>query len=494
MAARPLRRGFSIGRAVAVPAPELGTPTAGEQPAAMVGRPGGGWRSHLGSLAFLAPGAIWLLAITVYPLVATFRNSVYDNSSTSFVGADNYRTVFSTNDILVTFRNNVIWVLVFPFFVTFFGLVYAVLTERIRWSTAFKTIIFMPIVFSATASALVWRTIFDLDPHIGMVNAALQTAHDWFSSPGLYPVDTASGRTIAQLAATGVQPTSSGDALQSSSTVSAGGTIQLGVIGISPAALQLAGAQTANAPSSSSGAVSGLVWRDFSPSHPTQKGQVFSDEVGIPGMRLTLLSSDGSSAGSATTDSHGDFRFDNVGSGSYRVQVDAGNFQSGFTGVFWLGTQSIDHTDGLSQTAQALLSVPLVDIAMIIAYLWIWAGFAMVIIGAGLAALNREVLEAAQIDGANEWQTFRRVTMPMLAPVLVVVLVTMIINVLKIFDIIINMAPGSSQGDASTLALALYNFGFGSIPPAQGLASAIAVLLFILVIPAMIANLRRIRG
>src|SRR5487761_1674766 len=145
-------------------------------PVSSAGNPGGGWRDHLGSLAFLAPGAIFLLAITVYPLIATARNSFYDASASNYVGLANYKEVFSTSSILVTFRNNVIWVIVFPALVTFIGLVYGVLSERIRWSTAFQTIIFMPIVFGATASALVWRTIFDLDPHIGIVNAAIQTA------------------------------------------------------------------------------------------------------------------------------------------------------------------------------------------------------------------------------------------------------------------------------------------------------------------------------
>ena len=210
-------------------------------------------------------------------------------------------------------------------------------------------------------------------------------------------------------------------------------------------------------------------------------------------MLLTLLRSDGTSAATTTTDQHGDFRFGNVGSGSYRVQLDARNFRSGFTGIFWLGGQSVTPTSHLSQTAQALLSVPLVDLAMIIAYLWMWAGFAMVVIGAGLTSLNRELLEAGRVDGATEAQIFRRITMPLLAPVLVVVLVTMIINVLKIFDVILNMAPGSSQGDASTLALAMFNEGFtGGIH--SGVASAIAVILFLLVIPAMVATLGRIRG
>ena len=453
---------------------------------------GGGWRSHLGSLAFLVPGAVWLLVIAVYPLLATFRNSVYDTSGSSFVGLHNYQEIFSTASILVTFRNNVIWFVVFPFLVTFLGLVFAVLTERIRWSTAFKTVIFMPIIFSATASGLVWRTIFDLDPHIGLVNATAETIGNWVHPPGLYPIDTAAGRSVAGLASSGLRPGPSGS-LESSATVTPRGTVELGFVGISVQTLKLVGAQAAVAPTPASGAITGLAWRDFSPTHPTVRGTVFADEDGLPGLRLTLLRGDGSSAGSATTAANGSFAFDSVPAGNYRVQVDAANFGSGFTGIFFLGTQSITPTAGLDQTAQAILSVPLVDLAMIIAYLWIWAGFAMVVIGAGLAALNREVLEAAKIDGASEWQTLRRVTVPMLTPVLVVVLVTMVINVLKLFDIIINMAPGSSQGDANTLALAMYNYGFTGTGN-FGLASAIAVILFILVVPAMLFNIRRIRG
>jgi len=491
MAALAHRRSLRLHRAVATPAPELGMP-AGVDELVDTGRPpGGGWRSHLGSLAFLAPAAIWLLVIVGYPLVWTIRDSFFNNSSTSFVGLGNYKTIFSTDDILVSFRNNVIWVIVFPFVVTFLGLVFAVLTERIRWATAFKTIIFMPIAFSATASALVWNSIMNIDPHVGMVNATLETVNDWFSPPGLYPVSTSAGQTVSSLAATGLA-SGVGGTLESKASVSPGQTIQLGMIGIAPSALQLVGAETAAVPVASPGAVNGLVWRDFSPTHPTSRGTVFPDEDGIAGLHVSLIGNGGSSVASATTNLHGDFSFTGVGSGSYRVQVDSSNFSSGFTGIYWLsGTQSITPTSGLSQTAQALLSVPLVDLSMIIAYLWIWAGFAMVIIGAGLAAINREVLEAARIDGATEWQTFRRVTMPMLAPVLVVVFVTMIINVLKIFDIILNMAPSVSQ--ANTLATSIYSLGFSSSTPASGLASALAVILFILVVPVIYINLRRIR-
>ena len=65
------------------------------------------------------------------------------------------------------------------------------------------------------------------------------------------------------------------------------------------------------------------------------------------------------------------------------------------------------------------------------------------------------------MDGANEWQVFRRVTVPLLAPVLAVVLVTLMINVLKIFDLVFIIAPGSTQADANVLALQLYRSSFG---------------------------------
>ncbi len=465
-------------------------PAAGER--AQTGRPPGkGWRSHLGSLAFLAPGAIWLLVIVVYSLVVTVRDSLYDANSTSFVELGNYKAVFSTADILVAFKNQVIWVVLFPFLVTFIGLVFAVLSERIRWSTAFKTIMFMPIVFSMTASAMVWRAAVDTDPNVGMLNATLITISDWFNPPGAYPVP--GGQTAAQYVSTGVKA-GPGGSLVSTASVHPGSTVRLGLSGFAVTTLKMLGAKPAAVPASVPGAVTGLVWRDFSPSHPNKTGQVFPDEDGLPALHVTLLSSSGSSVGSAVTDLHGDFTITHVPSGSYTVRLDSGNFSSGFTGINWLGGNeaSVTPTTHLSQTAQALLAVPLVDFSMIVAYLWIWAGFAMVVLGAGLAALNREVLEAARIDGATEWQTLRRVTIPMLAPVLVVVFVTMIINVIKIFDIIITM-PGSSQGDANTLATLVYNEGFSSSSN-YGVASAIAVILFILVIPAMLMNLRRIRG
>jgi alpha-glucoside transport system permease protein len=116
----------------------------------------------------------------------------------------------------------------------------------------------------------------------------------------------------------------------------------------------------------------------------------------------------------------------------------------------------------------------------------------MVVIGAGLAAMPRDVLEAARTDGATEWQVFRRVTVPLLAPVLSVVFITMIINVLKVFDIVFALAPESTQANANVIALAMYRTAFQG-GQNFGVGSAIAVFLFLLVIPVLALNIRRFR-
>jgi alpha-glucoside transport system permease protein len=176
---------------------------------------------------------------------------------------------------------------------------------------------------------------------------------------------------------------------------------------------------------------------------------------------------------SATTEPNGTFAFHDVKPGSYRVGIGAKTFAKPFAGISWLGAS-------------------LITPAVIIAYIWIWAGFAMVVIAAGLSAIPRDLLEAARTDGGTEWQVFRRVTVPLLAPVLSVVLITMVINVLKVFDIVIAVAPESVQPDANVLALALWRTAFSG--SAQfGVGSAIAVLIFVLVLPILLLNIRRFR-
>jgi alpha-glucoside transport system permease protein len=194
-------------------------------------------------------------------------------------------------------------------------------------------------------------------------------------------------------------------------------------------------------------------------------------ELGLPGVTVELRGSSGGAT--ATTAEDGTFAFEDVASGDYQVGIGASSFASPYEGVSWLGPK-------------------LITPAIMIAYIWVWAGFAMVVIAAGLAAIPRDLLEAARTDGANEWQVFRRVTIPLLAPVLTVVFITMIIYVLKVFDIVIAVAPGSVQDDANVIALAMWRTSFGGIRD-FGLGSAIAVFLFLLVIPVLLVNMRRFR-
>ena len=443
---------------------------------------GTGSRRLVPALLFTAPAALLLGVIVGYPAVATVIRSLYDRSGQRFVGVDNYRTLFGTTTTLIAIRNNAIWVVVFPFLVTFIGLTFAVLTERVRWATAFTTIIFAPMAVSLFASGVIWRIVYETDPSRGLLNSAIATVADALHPPGLY-----TGSNVR--AASGLRG-AAGGALVSTVSVSPAGTVQLGLTGIPPSAIP-ARATAASPPQGAPGAVDGVVWRDFSPGG--QVGVIDRGEVGLPGVRLTLRRAGGGAAGSAISAADGSFRFDGVAPGSYHVEVDAANFQPGFQGVNWLGTRSLTPTSGLGETARSLLSVPLAVIAEIVAMLWIWCGFGMVVIGAGLAALDREVLEAARMDGAREWQTFRHVTLPLLWPVLTVVLVTMIINVLKIFDIIVSIAPDSSQQQSTVLALEMWRIGFTGVGD-KGVSSAVAVFLFVLVVPVILLNVRRVRG
>ena len=190
-------------------------------------------------------------------------------------------------------------------------------------------------------------------------------------------------------------------------------------------------------------------------------------------LKFAVLDQSGKQVATATTQDNGQFTFKGVQPGTYKVGISADTFAAPFGGIGWLGAK-------------------LITPAIIIAYTWVWAGFAMVVIAAGLAAIPRDVLEAARTDGATEWQVFRRVTIPLLAPVLSVVFITMIINVLKVFDIVLSVAPGSSQDDANVIALAMWRTSFGGVND-FGLGSAIAVFLFLLVIPVLLFNVRRFR-
>lgn len=127
------------------------------------------------------------------------------------------------------------------------------------------------------------------------------------------------------------------------------------------------------------------------------------------------------------------------------------------------------------------------NLALIAVGVWIWTGFCMVILSAAYKGIPRELIEAARVDGANEWQVFWRMTLPMMKPTIAVVATTMVINVLKVFDIVYVMTNGAFGTEVIANRMYKEMFHYRSF----GRASAIAVILLLAIVPVMLVNIRR---
>ena len=433
-------------------------PVRGAPPAAGPGSR----RKHAVTLGFLAPALLLLGVWIVYPTIRTIVRSFFDRDGSNFVGLDNYEEIFTNDVIFTAIRNNAIWVLVVPALVTAIGLVFAVLTERISWRVAFRTVVFMPMAISLFAAGVIWRLMDQKEPDRGALNAGIAAIKDAVDPPGPLPEAEPS---------TGALSGSPKRGLVLQRPLRPGDVAALGLTAIAPEQVPEDATQ-ASRPEPLQGGITGVVWRDFKPGGGIP-GRVARGELGIPGVTVELRDAAGRTVESTSTRNDGTFRFEDVGGSGHRVAIAPETFAKPFGGVSWLGPK-------------------LITPALILAYIWVWAGFAMVVIAAGLAAIPRDVLEAARTDGAGEWQVFRRVTVPLLAPVLMVVFVTMVINVLKVFDIVLAIAPGSVVDDANVIALAMWRTSFGGVND-FGLGSAIAVFLFVLVLPILALNVRRFR-
>jgi alpha-glucoside transport system permease protein len=145
--------------------------------------------------------------------------------------------------------------------------------------------------------------------------------------------------------------------------------------------------------------------------------------------------------------------------------------------VVWLGGQPV----------QWLQNSPWNTFFLIVVLIWIQTGFAMVVLSAAIKGVPTEQLEAAELDGTNAWERFLNVTVPGIRSSLVVVLTTISIASLKVFDIVRTMTAGTNG--TSVIANEMYTqfkgFEFGR-------SSALAVVLFILVMPIVVYNARQI--
>src|SRR5581483_11562088 len=303
----------------------------------------------------------------------------------SWVGFHNYKALFTTSTLTTAIKNNAIWVAVVPATVTAFGLLFAVLTERVRWAVAFKTVVFLPMAISAFATGVTWRIMYQQDPSVGAVNALGRVVSEAVSAPGVLSSALPSVTALQQ----------QGGGLVLKTPLHPGSVALLGLTGIPPDQVPKSAKQAVQ-PKPKPGDVVGTVWRDFKPGGG-KPGVVEQAEQGLPGVTVELRETTGKVVQSTKTNDDGTFDFSNVGAGSFNAGIGAATFAKPFGGYAWLGPK-------------------LITPSLLAAYIWIWAGFAMVVLGAGLSALPRDVLEAARTDGATEWQTFRRVTVPLLAP------------------------------------------------------------------------------
>jgi len=273
---------------------------------------------------YVAPALLFLAFFLIYPSIDTFRLSFFDKRGEIFVGFHNYIYSFTNSTMLTAFRNNALWVVVFTLCTVSFGLILAVLLDRVRYERIIKSIIFIPMAISMVGAGTIWKFVYAFRPagvsQIGLLNALV--------------------------VAFGGQP------------------------------------------------------------------------------------------------------------------------------IGWL----IDR--------------PWVNnFCLIVVGIWMWTGFCMVILSAAYKNIPKELLEAARIDGASEWQVFLRVILPLLKSTVAVVTTTMIVFVIKIFDIVYVMTNGNFSTEVLANRMYKEQFSFRN----YGLASAIAVILLLLVIPMMFANLRRFK-
>ena len=289
--------------------------------------------------AFVLPAIVFLAALIVYPTIQTIRLSfdTGDNFSLSeSVGFQNYDDLFTRDRLFLNVRNTppevptgalpntILWIVVFTLGTVGFGLLIAVLTDAVPYGRVIKTIVFVPMAISFTATGVIWRFVYSPDPNVGVLNALIQ------------------------------------------------------------------------------------------------------------------------------------------------------GIDSSFEPIAWLG-----RTD-------------LANFALIAAAIWVWTGFCMVILSAALRGVDSEVLDAAKIDGANAWQSFWRIKVPIIWPTIVVVTMTMVVTVLKIFDLVMIMTQGGPRGATRILAFSMFWETFTNFKPGYG--SAIAVVMLILVLPFVVINLRQFRA
>ena len=281
-------------------------------------------RSRIRPWLFIGPALLFLTVYLIYPVFETLRLSFYDKLDLKFVGFDNYVWALTDDTFWRTALNNLGWLIIVPALSTAFGLIIAVLADRLWWGNLAKSLIFMPMAISFVGAAIIWKFVYT------------------YRGPGI-------------------------------------------------------------------------------------------EQIGV----LNAIAT------------------------------------------------------GLGFPPQAWITVPYLNsFLLMIILVWIQTGFAMVILSAALRGIPEETLEAARIDGANDFRMFFDIMIPQVWGTVIVVWTTTTITVLKVFDIVYAMTNGDFQ--TQVLANLMYRWMF--IYGDYGRGSTIAVIIMLAVTPIMIWNIRRVRA
>ena len=128
---------------------------------------------------FLGPALLLLAIGLLYPAGRTIYLSFMNKQGQEFVGLDNYIWAFTTPEIQIVIRNTFIWVLVVPIFATIFGLAMAYLTDRMKFASVVKSLVFLPMAISMVGASIIWRFVYTYRPddeqtEIGLLSAVVE--------------------------------------------------------------------------------------------------------------------------------------------------------------------------------------------------------------------------------------------------------------------------------------------------------------------------------
>jgi len=475
-----------------------------------------------GAAVFLGPAVFLLFVLMVYPSLETIRLSFMDRQAENYIGFENYQYALTSSKMQEAFGNNLLWLVVFTAGTVLFGLLIATLADRVRYESFAKAIIFLPMAISFVGAGVIWKFVYDLNPpgtplqpgnQIGILNAMILP----------FDPDGTLNDALNVLQAQGI-PANRDDLVNA--IIATESTALQEAVTAGDLTQERADQLLAILPSAANDYVSGkLPPSDQEWPALGQWPRVAIDTINttlaeqLEGSGRTICNAipytcvyeiedaeeaaiDSAVAANELDAARADDLKDGLGAAALayvtRGERPAGEgwqtvdqWDSIIGGVKEINLRGVNNTlDTGREPIDWIRQEGINNFALIIVAVWIWTGFCMVVLSAALKAIPQELYEAARVDGANEFRIFFSITIPQLMPTLTVVTTTMIVNVLKVFDIVYVMTAGNfgTEVMANRMYQEMYsgNREFGH-------ASAIAVVLMLVIIPVMIFNISQFR-